>query len=361
MHKYRVGFIGTGDATQKPGPLGYAMAYRHAEGYRALPDDCVMVACADIKPENAEAFTGRYGLQRIYFDYHEMLANESLDIVSICTWPRLHAEMTIACCLAGVKAVHCEKPMALTWGESRRMFEIASRYGAKLTFNHQRRFGYPIRMAYDLLHSGEVGELVRMEALVGDLYDGGTHWLDMMSYFNDETPADWVLGQIDCREEKLVFGAPVENQSICHVQYRNGVTAIIITGSSVQQLGPPFRLHGTRGVVEVGWSPDPGPMLRYRKEGVAGWETIDTRGENLHGPGYIERAIADIVDALRTGRESELSARNALNGTEIIFACYESSRRRGRVDLPLGIDDSPLIAMIESGDLDPKPAAAEPG
>jgi len=59
------------------------------------------------------------------------------------------------------------------------------------------------------------------------------------------------------------------------------------------------------------------------------------------------------VDALLTHREPELSARRALNATEIIFACYESSRRRALVILPLDIEDNPLVEMIKSGVLSP--------
>jgi predicted dehydrogenase len=117
---------------------------------------------------------------------------------------------------------------------------------------------------------------------------------------------------------------------------------------------------GTKGTIEVGVHPategEPaGPLLRIRRDG-SDWESIDTGRETLHGPGYIDRAIADAIDALRTGREPELSARRALNATEIIFAAYESSRRRARVDLPLEIDDHPLVAMVESGQLRPAPA-----
>jgi hypothetical protein len=62
-------------------------------------------------------------------------------------------------------------------------------------------------------------------------------------------------------------------------------------------------------------------------------------------------AIKGNVDALLAGREPELSARKALQATELIFATWESSRVRGRVDLPLEIDDSPLLSMIESGEI----------
>lgn len=93
--------------------------------------------------------------------------------------------------------------------------------------------------------------------------------------------------------------------------------------------------------------------LRIRRNG-RNWENIDTQGEHLHGPGFIDRAIPDLIESLDNGIEPELSARRALNATEIIFAIYESSRRRGRIDLPLDIDDHPLVEMVQSGDLKPE-------
>ena len=62
---------------------------------------------------------------------------------------------------------------------------------------------------------------------------------------------------------------------------------------------------------------------------------------------------ADVVRALEEGTDSELCAANALQATEIIFACWESARRRGRVELPLDIDDNPLEEMVASGALRP--------
>ncbi|MDE2801033.1 MAG: hypothetical protein OXI94_20410, partial [Gemmatimonadota bacterium] len=60
-------------------------------------------------------------------------------------------------------------------------------------------------------------------------------------------------------------------------------------------------------------------------------------------------AVLDLVDAVKNGREPELSGRKALQATELIFATYESSRRRGRVVLPLNVDDSALLSMLEDG------------
>ena len=325
--------------------MGYGMAHHHAKAYEALYE-CPIVACTDIVRENAEAFAIAHNVPKVYLDYNEMLRNEELDIVSICTWPHLHSQMVMDCARASVKAIHCEKPMSNTWGGAKRMFEECVKRGVQLTFNHQRRFGKPFRMARDLLKADEIGQLVRLEGMCSDIYDYGTHYVDMFGLYNDETPAEWVMGQLDYSEEKLIFGAPVENHGIFLWKYKNGVFGLMGTGEAGRAIGAHNRLIGTEGVIEVG-APD-GENLRIRRRSSSRWEVIDTQGEGLHGPGYIERAIADIVEAVLTGREPELSAWKALNATEIIFACYESSRRRAMIRLPLDIEDNPLAEMIES-------------
>ena len=49
------------------------------------------------------------------------------------------------------------------------------------------------------------------------------------------------------------------------------------------------------------------------------------------------------------GREPELSGRKALQATDLIFATYESSRRRAKIALPIDVDDSALLTMLDQG------------
>lgn len=354
MDKVRVGFIGVGKKPVKPGPLGYGMAHQHGVAYQALPQ-CEIVACADIVEENARAFADIFKVPRIYTDYHAMLSKEKLDLVSICTWPHLHAQMAVDVAQAGVPAIHCEKPMAYTWADCKRMVEVCDKRGVRLTFNHQRRFGAPFRKAKALLDGGAIGKLVRIEFGAGDLYEYGSHNFDMLNYFNNQCDTEWVIAQIDYRDEKLVFGTHNENQAFALWRYRDGVLGLASTGAGSALVDANYRLVGADGVIEIGPFGANLPVLRVRKHGNRDWEAIDCGKETVHGPNYIERAMADVVRALQEGRESELCARNALQSTEIIFACFESSRRRGRVDLPLTISDNPLDAMVASGDLKPKP------
>jgi len=352
---YSVGFIGTGPDPENPSRHGYAMAYRHAEGYRKL-ENCELTACADLVEERASKFAERYNIppDRIYTSYERMLSEVEPDILSVCTHPDSHAEIVTGCAESGIpEAIHCEKPMDLTWGGSREMARACEGAGIQLTFNHQRRFGFPFREAKRLLEEGAIGPLRKVEFSVGDLYDYGSHSFDMCGYFNDEISAKWAMAQIDYREENLVFDAHNENQALAIWQYENGVYGLATTGPAADFLGCHNRILGEEGIIEIGV--DEGPIMRIKRKGGEGWERIDTGGENCHGPNYIDRAIADVVRSLEEGEESELRAENALKATEVIFACWESVRRRARVDLPLSIEDNPLESMVAEGELNPRP------
>ena len=366
---YSVAVIGTGTEPDDPGRDGYAMAYHHATGYEKEAD-CELVACADIVPENAQAFADEFGLgdEGVFTDYEEMLQEVEPDIVSICVPPSIHAPITIDCIQSGVvDAIHCEKPMAETYGGAKRMAEAAEEHDVQLTFNHQRRFSDAVRTAKDLLDAGEIGDLDRVEfsAPVG-IFDYGSHSFDLCNYFNDEISGEWVMGQVDYSEENILFGTHNENQAIVHWEYENGVHGVAAsdstgTGGPASAFHCHNRLIGTDGVIEVGPESDNEdeelPALRIRRDG-GDWETVETE-DGLHGWEFIDRAIAENVRCLREGETPELGAENALKATELIFATWESSRRRGRVDLPLTIEDNPLIEMVESGELTPEPAGEE--
>jgi predicted dehydrogenase len=328
------------------------MAWQHANAYQTL-EDCEMVACADIVEDNARAFAQAYAIPAVYTDYKQMLAGEGLDVVSICTWMHLHEPMTLDAITAGVKAIHCEKPMADTWGGAKRMAAAAKAAGVQLTFNHQRRYGEPFTLAKQLLDEGAIGGLARQECGAGNLYDTGTHFIDMFSFFQGEVPAKWVICQVDYRRESLVFGSHNENQQVLVTEYDNGVFGLVMTGApgGANPVGCVNKLVGSDGVIEVGVQD--GPPVRYRRAGDTEWTVPDTGGASIHGPGFIERGIADVVACLVEGRKCQLAAENALIATEIIFGGYESSRRRARVDFPLDIEDNPLAAMVESGQLHP--------
>ncbi|MFB6151545.1 MAG: FG-GAP-like repeat-containing protein [Haloarculaceae archaeon] len=389
---YRIGFVGTGATPDDPDEEGYAMAYRHAAAYDRI-DDCELVACADIVRENAEQFSERFDVPGVFEDYETMLAEAEPDVVSVCVPPAVHADIVEGCAEYGdLEAVHCEKPMATTWRACQEMCEACEDAGIKLTFNHQRRTGPIYRRAKQLLDDGGIGDLERIEWSAKNLYDAGTHMFDLSAFYADQSPVEWVLAGLDYSEENRQFGTHNENQAVAQWQYESGVYGTATTGRSSDATGARLRLVGSEGTIEV--APDDGPPLRLRNGRTLGWKTIDV-GETQWGnrsyvtyPGYvrwgleaaaeqlgerlpvgpsgggypshIDRAIESVVDAVREDEESELAWRNAIQATEVIFAAWESVRRRERVEPPLEIDDNPLEAMVEEGQLPVGAAESSP-
>ena len=180
---YRYAIIGTGRQHGTEGATGFGMAHPQYKAFQAT-GRIELVALADIVEDNATAFREKYEQPgaKIYTDYHEMLAVEKPEVVSICTWPHLHSEMAVAACEAGVKAVHCEKPMATTWGDAKQIKAAADAHGTLVTFNHQRRFLEPFQKAKQMLqrrrdrNAAAPGSKLRRYVRLG-------HTLDQYAFF----------------------------------------------------------------------------------------------------------------------------------------------------------------------------------
>ena len=331
MTTLRAGIIGCG-----------GRGYAHALGYQQS-ESVEIAACADTHAPAAQRLARGFDVPRIYASYHEMLANEDLDVVSMALWPALHCEAVLACVNAPrpPRLVNAEKPMAPTFAEAVHMHEACRVAGIQLTFSHQRRFGPSFATAQALLKDGCIGELRHMMWHCSNLFDWGTHWFDMMFFYNDDLPVDWVMGQIDCAEDRRVFGVPVDTSGLAHVHWRNGVTGQLTTGPASPG---PNRLLGTRGIIEIRHD-----GVRLLREGHK-WRDVELEPGSVPG-GDTSRHIMDSIDCLRSGRTSILCSDHALQTTELIFAAYESSRRREKVFLPLSVEDSPLLSMLENGDI----------
>jgi len=363
---YEVAVIGTGPDPENPTVEGFAMGYRHAESFENQAR-CEVVACADIVPENAEAFGRTFGLadENVFEDYEAMLTAVEPDIVTVAVPPQVHEDVVVDCARSGVvSAIHAEKPMAHTWGSAQRMAQACWRRDVQLTFNRQRRFGKPFREAKRLVDEGAIGALQRVETTWSDLYDTGAHTIDLTGMFADEAEPEWVIAQIDYREEDVRFGMHQENQALALWEYENGVQGVISGGEGSGFADAAHVLRGTEGEIRI--DSDSGNMLEVRRGD--GWEAVDVDGENIHtadaddreyGSEYIDRAADEVVDALQQGRESELGAKNGLKTAEIIFGAYESARKRGRVDFPLEAEDNAFESLVEAGELEFQPDDGE--
>ncbi len=345
---YDIAFIGTGPDPDDPQwGESAAMAYRHAAGYDRL-DECELVAVADLVRENAEAFADRYEIphDNIFENFEDMLATETPDVVSIATPVPTHAPLVLGCIdhPNAPAAIHCEKPMADTYADSKAMADAAAASDVQLTFNHQRRFGAAWQRADELLTEGAIGEVQRIEIGGKNFLDYGTHLIDLANKFAGDGTAEWMLAQVDYRDLNVRYGTHNENQGVGHWRYDNGVQGLALVADNEARQEWDHRVVGSEGVMEIN-----GPHGTLAVFDDDGWTEYEVeRGDAIAG------AIEHIITCLDTGEEPELSAANALEATEIIFGAWESVRRRGRVDFPLDIEDNPLSDLVERGELTPQ-------
>ena len=159
-----------------------------------------MVAFCDIIVERAEKAAKEYGVPgaKVYEDYKELLKDESIEVIHVCTPNRSHSFITVDALEAG-KHVMCEKPMAINSVEAKKMLDAAKRTGKKLTIGYQSRFRDDSQYLKAETEAGGLGDIYYAKATAirrrgvptwgvflneyeqggGPLIDIGTHALDL--------------------------------------------------------------------------------------------------------------------------------------------------------------------------------------
>ncbi|MCX7799237.1 MAG: Gfo/Idh/MocA family oxidoreductase [Fimbriimonadales bacterium] len=304
---------------------------------------CEVVALVDPAPGRADELNREHGFgARAYRDLEAMLDEQKPDGVCLALWTRLHLPAIERCLAAGARIVLCEKPMAETWGKCRRIAELAERSGAVLTFCHQRRFAPGNLYLRGLLRQGVFGEPLRMDLYSPPhLLDCGTHTVDQALSFLNERPARWVLGGCDLSKTVNYFDVPAEGAAVGVIVFEKGVRAQLQFGGPDLDLWGGVRLHGTKGFFEATWDGDIQRAVVYDEPDWRPQAPTTGHDETMR------RVVADALDAAERGTEPELGWRKALRASEILFALYESMRRRERVELPLtGVDDNRMFDLL---------------
>ncbi|WP_137284314.1 Gfo/Idh/MocA family protein [Halorussus salinisoli] len=141
----RVGIVGAGNRGRN-----------HAARYDRIPG-AEVAAVADIDEPKAEALADDYGAES-YASHREMLGAADLDATNVCIHATLHAEVTVDALEAGTH-VFCEKPMAGSYADARRMADAADRTGNRLAVQNQLLYTVETRAARALADAGELGDV----------------------------------------------------------------------------------------------------------------------------------------------------------------------------------------------------------
>jgi predicted dehydrogenase len=327
MSKYRVGIVGTG-----------GIARHHAGYYRANPHTEI-VAGADINPENLDRFCEEQEVPAKYADYHEMLAQEQPEIVSVCTWQGSHPEITIAAAEAGARGVICEKPIGVDLAGPDAMIAACEERGVTLVAHHQTRYAPAFAAVKQAIADGAIGEPLGVWCtLMGGLLNIGSHSIDIVRYLLGDPDAKWVLGQAQRRTDRYERGALCEDLCMAIVALEGGARIQIDLDMPDTDVKVTRMVLGTEGRIELD-----GDGPRLLSSSTEGWVALPTESQ----PGFLE----DFLSAMEGGPEHRCAIRHAMAAHEVMMALYESARVRGTVELPLANRGSALYDMVADGTL----------
>ncbi len=148
------------------GMLGYAfMGKAHSNAYKTLaymtwPPPLLpeLVAIAGRNEEAVSEAARRYGFAEYVTDWRALVADDRVQLFDNSGPNNLHAEPTIAAAEAG-KHVICEKPLGRTADEAHETWQRVAATGVKHMCAFNYRFVPAVRLAREIIESGELGEI----------------------------------------------------------------------------------------------------------------------------------------------------------------------------------------------------------
>lgn len=162
MKKLNIGLVGAGFMGK-----AHVVAYSNMpKFFWPAPAVPVLKTVCDIEESIAKEAKDRFGFQQYVTDWHDIVNDPEIDIVSICTPNNAHAEIAIAALEAG-KHVYCEKPIASTHEDARAMAEAAEKAAKKGIISmcaYQYRRVPAIVLAKKFIDEGSIGEILNVRA-----------------------------------------------------------------------------------------------------------------------------------------------------------------------------------------------------
>ncbi|MBL8830882.1 MAG: Gfo/Idh/MocA family oxidoreductase [Rhodospirillales bacterium] len=351
-----------------------------------------LLACADMRPEAAQAQAAKFGIDALSID--ALLKRADIDIVVNLTTPNAHFEVGSAALAAG-KHVFGEKPICVEAAHAQTLVAEAAKRGLKIGCAPDTFLGAGGRLAREILDSGKVGRILAGSCFL--MSHGMEHWhpdpefffkpgggpiLDMAPYYlgalvNLLGPVAQVTARTSSgfaerlvtsegprKGHRITVETPTTAMAI--VSFAGGADIVFTMSWDVWKHGhPPIELYGTEGSMRV---PDPnffGGTVEYTERG-GDWIVVDSASKpfgkpNWRSPNWAptlpNRAnyrclgIAELASAAARGTPHRASGALASHVLDAMHAILESGRTgapvavASRIDRPASLTDAEAAAL----------------
>lgn len=286
-----------------------------------------------------------------YASYEELLANEEVDAVSVCTPNYLHASMAIAAANAG-KHVLVEKPMACSAEEGEQMIEAARKNGVYLMVGHNQRLMPPHVKAKEILDSGKLGRVLtfrtsfghpgpegwsvdganswffrKEEAIMGAMGDLSVHKSDFIRYLlNDEVSE--IASFIGTLHKE---GTEVDDNAACILRMKSGAIGTLVASWTQYRGGDNSTvLWCEHGVMKIGTVAGDEVIVELTNGTVETYKVGAMATNEKQVPSGV---IDDFVKSIVTDTPPAISGEEGLKSLKVILAAFESQNTGQMVKL----------------------------
>ncbi|MEU6894222.1 Gfo/Idh/MocA family oxidoreductase [Streptomyces sp. NPDC046557] len=356
----RVGLVGYGLA----GSVFHAPLVTATEG---LVLDAVVTSDPDRRARAREAYPDIRIADSAAELWEGGAGADPVDLVVIASPNKTHVPLARAALTAGVPVV-VDKPPAATAAEAEELAALAERTDTFLSVFQNRRWDNDFLTLRRLLADGELGDVQRFESrferwrpqlkggwresgapeeIGGLLYDLGSHVVDQALVLFG--PAVRVYAETDVRRA----GAEADDDTFIAITHAGGVRSHLYVSATTAQLGPRFRVLGSRaGYVKYGLDPQEAALREGLRPGAGDDKAWGVEPEHLWGrlgagespltgggapvptaPGDYPAYYAAVAAALREGGPAPVTAREAAHCLAVLEAARRSSREGVTVSL----------------------------
>ncbi|MFJ3983096.1 Gfo/Idh/MocA family protein [Streptomyces fungicidicus] len=352
----RVGLVGYGLA----GSVFHAPLIAATEG---LALDTVVTS----NPERQRQARAEFPDVRVAATPDELLARSGeLDVIVIASPNKTHVPLATAALQAGLPVV-VDKPLSGTAAEARELAALAEERGLLLSVFQNRRWDNDFLTLRKLLDDGELGDVYRFESrferwrpqlkggwresgdpaeIGGLLYDLGSHVVDQALVLFG--PVTAVYAEAVVRRD----GAQTDDDTFIALTHANGVRSHLYVSATTAQLGPRFRVLGSKaGYVKHGLDPQEAALRDGDRPGTAGadwgtepeelWGRVGAGESPVTGggspvptlPGDYPAYYAAVAQALLEGAPNPVTAREAAATLDVLEAARRSALEKVTVTL----------------------------
>ena len=199
-----------------------------------------VLGITDVFKDGLQELADKYGIEKVYNDYKEMLADKEIDAVLVCSSTDTHADISIEAAQAG-KHVFCEKPVDLTPEKVQAVIDAVAKAGVKLQVGFNRRFDHNFAHVRSLINDGKVGDLELIKitsrdpapppaeyaAVSGGMFlDMTIHDFDMARFLAGSDVTE-VYASATCLVDPAIGEAGDVDTAIINLKFENGALGVI--------------------------------------------------------------------------------------------------------------------------------------